>query len=80
MVTIEKGKNQEISSIQLSKVLIAKLASLGKKKDTYEVIIWRLLNGSNPAEKEDADETGRVPGHRGRYNIQLRLFVLSITI
>ena len=52
MAGIEKSQK---SSIQLSKALIAKLGALGKKGDTYEVIIWRLLNGR----KGDPDEDGR---------------------
>lgn len=50
MGIIEK---KEKSSIQLSKALIARLGALGKKGDTYEVIIWRLLNGSKGEPHEE---------------------------
>ena len=64
MATIEKSKEKK-SSIQLSKALIAQLGAMGKKGDTYEAIIWRLLNGCNPAGKgephEDRGDTGNEP-------------------
>ena len=53
MAAIDKEKK---SSIQLSKALIAELGALGKKGDTYEAIIWRLLNGCNPAGKGEPYE------------------------
>ena len=60
MVGIDKSQK---SSIQLSKALIAKLGALGKKGDTYEVIIWRLLNGSRGDPHEDrGDKTDESTG------------------
>lgn len=50
MASIDKEKK---SSIQLSKSLIARLGALGRKGDTYEVIIERLLDGR----KGDADDS-----------------------
>jgi len=56
------AKSQK-SSIQLSKALIARLGALGKKGDTYEVIIWRLLNGSKGDQHEDrGDKTDESTG------------------
>ena len=61
MVGIDKSQK---SSIQLSKALIAKLGALGKKGDTYEVIIWRLLNGSKGDTHEDrGDKTDESSGN-----------------
>ena len=37
------NEKSEETTIQLSKKLKEKLASLGKKKDTYEDIIWNLI-------------------------------------
>ncbi len=51
MVGIDKGQK---SSIQVSKALKERLDGLYLKKgDTYEVIIWRLLNGSKGDVHED---------------------------
>ena len=55
MATIDKKKKKK-SSIQASKALIAELGDLGKKGDTYEAIIWRLLKGCNPAGKGEPHE------------------------
>ena len=71
MEAIEKSKEKK-SSIQLSKALIARLGALGKKGDTYEVIIWRLLTGCNPAMKgvahenrgDTRDESDRIGHHQ----------------
>jgi len=67
MGTIENGKEKK-SSIQLSKVLIAELGALGKKGDTYEAIIWRLLNGRKGDAHENwgdaRDESIRVGHHQ----------------
>ena len=67
MGTKEKDKEKK-SSIQLSKGLIAELGAMGKKGDTYEVIIWRLLNGRRGDAHEkrgDArDEFARVGHHQ----------------
>lgn len=35
----------EKTTIQISKKLKEKLEGLGKKNDTYEKILWRVLNG-----------------------------------
>lgn len=47
IVTMGEDKNisseKEITTIQLSRKLRDKLNSLGKKGDTYEGIIWRLI-------------------------------------
>ena len=58
MVGIEKSQK---SSIQVSKALIARLGALGKKGDTYEVIIWRLLNKSKGDPHEDRGDKGNEP-------------------
>ena len=58
MAGIEKSQK---SSIQLSKALIARLGALGKKGDTYEVIIWRLLNKSKGDPHEDRGDKGNEP-------------------
>ena len=58
MAGIEKSQK---SSIQLSKALIARLGALGKKGDTYEVIIWRLLNRSKGDPHEDRGDKGNEP-------------------
>ena len=61
MANIDKSQK---SSIQLSKALIARLGALGKKGDTYEVIIWRLLNGSKGDAHEDrGDKTDESSGN-----------------
>ena len=58
MANIDKSQK---SSIQLSKALIARLGALGKKGDTYEVIIWRLLNKSKGDPHEDRGDKGNEP-------------------
>ncbi len=51
MVGIDKSQK---SSIQVSKALKERLDGLYQKKgDTYEAILWRLLNGSKGDAHED---------------------------
>lgn len=50
MATIDKGQEKK-SSIEASWALKNRLAALGKKGDSYEDIIWRLLDGENPGGK-----------------------------
>lgn len=66
MATIEKAK--EKSSIQLSKTLIARLSALGRKGDTYEAIIERLLDGKEGDAHGDREDepTGDSSHKRGK--------------
>lgn len=47
-----EGKKRDITTIQVSKTLKAKLDSLGKKGDTYEVIIDKLINEKSPSKSK----------------------------
>ena len=64
MTGIDKSQK---SSIQLSKALIARLGALGRKGDTYEAIIERLLDGrigdADDNRREARDES-TWDGHR----------------
>ena len=54
--TISK-RNDEVSCVQLSRELKAKLDELGTRKDTYESIIRGLLEKSCAVKDEEPDES-----------------------
>ena len=61
MGTVKKSK-EEVTTIQVSKSLARKLQTLAKEwGDTYDTIIWRLLNENKGDAHEDRGDKGNEP-------------------
>lgn len=50
------GKNERLTTIQVTRATAKELQSLGRWGDTYDAIIRRLLNGQKPAGEGEPDE------------------------
>ena len=61
---VVKKDKKEVTTIQVEKDLAETLRSLGRMRDTYSTVIWRLLDGHKGDAHDNRGDTDEPVGNR----------------